>query len=134
MLLGGRNGWLYHYDAAARSDQVDAETAVAIESHVWLGPGRYGPSPDRPAVLTRLSATLPASSDAVDFAVCSGADAGAVLAAAPAAQGSWAAGHNVSRPRVRAAAHGVRLSNAAAGKAWWMDSAAARFEEGGNAR
>ena len=145
-LLGGLDGMLYQFDESAKSDAVGEEPA-AIASHVWIGPmrlaslaggqggaagGQSGATAD--AVLTGLVAVLSSGSDGADFGVHAAATPEAALAASAAASGTWGAGRNVDRRRIRGGAHAIRISNATAGRLWAMESLAIEFQPGGRQR
>jgi hypothetical protein len=132
LLLGGRNGWLYQFDESSKSDNVSG-AASAIGSHVWIGPVRLaGGLHD--AVVTGVAAVLSSGSDAATYGIHAAATPEAVLAASAAAGGTWSAGRNVARCRVRGGAHAVQISNAQTSGRWATESLSIEVEPGGRSR
>ena len=135
LLLGGRNGYLYEFNDATKSDVVDGSTTAAISSHVWLGPRRLGDSNLRDAVVTNIVGVLSGGSDEVTRGIYSGDTVEAALGAGPAATGTWGAGKNTpDRTRIRGGAHGVKISNATAGRRWAVENVTCQVVEGGPQR
>lgn len=129
LLLGGRGGYLLQYDESAKSDNV-AGSDAAIASHVWIGPMRLGGGV-RDAVVTRCVGVLSSLSDPAAWALHSAATPEAVLSSAAAASGTWSAGRNAGRSRVRGGAHAVKISNAIAARRWALESLVIEMEPGG---
>ena len=129
VLLGGRNGYLYQFDDAAKNDNVSGQD-VAVSSYVWIGPRRLGGGV-HDAIVTRVVGVLSSGSDTTGFGIHAADTPEAVLSAAAAASGDWSAGMNVDRSRVRGGAHALKLHNSTASRRWAVESITLEFVPGG---
>jgi hypothetical protein len=130
LLIGGRNGYVYQFDDATKSDVVDGSTTTAISSYVYIGPARFGGGIGE-AVTSRIVGVLGADSDEVTYGIHSGATPEASIDATAQVTGTWSAGRNVTRDRVRGGALVFSASNSTAGKAWSLESIHAEILPGG---
>ena len=142
LLLGGRNGCIYYYSEATKRDETGAQTTAAISSRVLIGPVRLGGGIGD-ALITRLIGVTSTGSEVAGWGLYAGVTPEACAATAVSdgaavtnaqASGTWSAGRNVDRSRVRGGAHAVKVYNATTARRWALESITAEVEPGGTQR
>jgi hypothetical protein len=134
LMLGGRNGYIYEF-GSGKNDDTDQQTETAISSYVILQPRRLSRNVTDDSILTDLVGVLGDDSDSVTYQILNADTAEAVQDVTPWATGTWTSGrNNVSPYRVRGGAHGVKVLNATADRAWSLESVTGAYLEGGRQR
>jgi hypothetical protein len=117
VLLGCRDGYIRKYNLPNHADD-----GIDFTSYVYIGPIRLGGDGYYEGIVNELIATVAKSSGDVNWSLHVGETAEAARNAAAFDSGTWTAGMNTTvRPRARAAAFFVKLTQGEDNEAWSME-------------
>ena len=131
LIVGGRDGYLRHYSAAAKTDD-----GVAIESYVLYEPMFLGGGPDREGIWLDLEMATGLDTDELSYEVLVGDTVEDAVVASAFKSGTWTTAGAQTRvqPRARGVAGILKLSNTSQGKTWMVETGVVRAKLSGRFR